>query len=178
MKNDAQKLTKNLEIPMVTVIGQNTLGIPIHQIEAIIEFGSEASYEIFERGLEEGKVLKALLDEKKIKSLIILENGDIIPSTFHFISIRNRCKDYLTFVTSVGGDNAGINIDKIHFIINYKYCDQTLVDEILEKYRVVIGYDDTDKTRSLIVMKSKTVYPSTFNFATLRRRLSSQTEEI
>lgn len=176
MKKDIVRLTKNLEIPMITVIGQNTLGVPVNEIEAIIEFGSQASCEIFEKGLEKGKVIKALLDVDKIKSLIILENGDIVPSTFHFISLRNRCKDYLTFITTVGGDNAGINVDKLHFIINYKYCDRELADEILNNYKVIIGYDDTDKTRSMIVMKSKTVYPSTFNFSTLRKRLSNNKE--
>lgn len=176
MKKDIDKLIKNLEIPMITVIGQNTLGIPVKDIEAIIEFGSQASHEIFEIALEEGRLIKALLDEDKIKSLIVLDNGDIIPSTFHFTSLRNRCKDYLTFVTTVGGDNAGINVEKINFIINYKASDQNLVDEIMEKYRVLIGYDELDKTRSMIVMQSKTVYPSTFNFSTLRKRLSNNRE--
>ena len=178
MKKDIDKLTKNLEIPTITVIGQNSVAVPVYQIEAIIEYGSQASREISERGLEEGKLIKALLDEDKIKSLILLDNGDIIPSTFHYISLRNRCSEWLTFVTTVGGDNAGINIDKIHFLINYKYCDQAVVDEILERYHVVIGYDDIDKTRSMIVMQSCTVYPSTFNFSTLRRRLSSSKEDI
>lgn len=170
------QLKLNHHCPFVTVIGRNAAGVPVYRIEAILEYNNEKAKEIFHNGLKEGKVVKTLLDETKIKSLVILDSGEIHPSSFHYTTLKQRCQKYITFVTIVGPDACGINIDKINLIINYKFDNSNkVVDELLNKnYFIRLTYDSSERTKSLIITDTKTVYPSTFNYATIRRRIHNR----
>lgn len=169
---EINKLRQSVCSPLITIIGRDGAGIPVTKIEAIIEYDNEAAKRIFHIGLDNNKVIKTLLDETKIKSLIILETGEIHPSTFHYITLKKRCEPYITLVTSVGCDAGGINIDKINLIINYK-MDKTnsIVEGLLKNCRIEFMYDDINRTKSLILLESKTVYPCTFNFKTIKSRI-------
>lgn len=173
MKYDIVKTLKEpVCTPFITIIGRSGAGIPVYRIEAIIEFNSEAAKNLFRNGLNQNKVVKTLLDESKIKSLVILDSGEIHPSTFHYVTLRKRCKPYITFATLVGCDSGGINIDKVHLIVNYKFDNSDeVVDELLSKFTFKNIYDDISRTRSLFITDAKNVYPCSFNFETVKRRI-------
>lgn len=173
MKCEAiEKLKDNICTPFITVIGRSGAGVPVNRIEAIVEFNNEIATKIFREGLKDNKVVKTLLDENKIKSIIILETGEIHPSTFHYTTLKQRCSPFITLVTTVGCDGCGINADKINLIINYKNDNSNqIVDELLTKYIMRLTYEDSQRTKSLIICDSKVVYPCTFNFTTIRKRI-------
>lgn len=165
-------LRENLCTPFMTVIGRNGAGVPIMRVEAIYEFDNEAVKSLFRKGIEENRVVKTLLDENKIKSIIILDSGEIHPSTFHYVTLRNRCLPYVTLVTTVGGDKGGVNVDKINLIINYKNVNRnSVIQELIGRYEMTIPFDDIERTKSLMLMDSQIVYPCTFNYSTIRRRI-------
>lgn len=169
---EINKLRQSLCSPLITIIGRDGAGIPVTKIEAIVEYDNEAAKKIFHNGLDNNRVIKTLLDETKIKSLIILDSGEIHPSTFHYITLKKRCEPYITLVTSVGCDAGGINIDKINLIINYKMNkSDSIVEGLLKNCRIEFMYDNIERTKSLILMESKTVYPCTFNFKTVKSRI-------
>lgn len=167
-----EKMKTSLCSPFITIIGRSGAGIPVNRIEAIVEFDNEAAKNIFRNGLTSGKVVKTLLDESKIKSLVILDSGEIHPSTFHYYTLKKRCSPYITLITNVGCDAGGINIDKVNLIVNYKIDNsQSVINELLSQYNIYYIYEDMFRTKCLLVMDSHTVYPCTFNFSTIRRRI-------
>lgn len=167
-----EKLKENLCTPFMTVIGRNGAGVPIMRVEAIYEFDNEAVKNIFAKGIQENRVVKTLLDNTKIKSIVILDSGEIHPSTFHYVTLRNRCLPYVTLVTTVGGDKGGVNVDKINLIINYKNANNNkVIKELIDKYKMIVPYEEVERTKSLMLMDSRTVYPCTFNYSTIRRRI-------
>lgn len=159
----------------ITIIGRAGAGIPVERIEAIVEYdkNDKISDNIFETALKEDKLIKTLLDKDKIKSLIILDSGEVHPSTFHYITIKDRCSQYIPIVTFVGCDKAGINGNMINLLIDYKFDTiQDVTKELLEKRNVKILYEDADRTKCLMCMDSGTIYSSTFNYKTIRKRLT------
>ena len=157
----------------ITIIGRAGAGVPVHKIEAIIEFNKndEIANKIFEKALEEDRLIKTLIDKDKIKSLIILDTGEVHPSTFHYVTIKERASDYIPIITFVGCDKAGINGNMCHLLIDYKFDTiQKVVEELLEKRDVQMLYEDADRTKSLLCMRSGKVYSSTFNYKTIKKR--------
>jgi len=157
--NAIDKIKKIGCSPFITVIGRGGAGVPVLRIEAVVEYNNS-------------KVVKTLVDESKIKSLIILDSGEIHPSTFHYNTIKQRCEPYITLVTTVGCDGGGMNVDKINLIVDYKVDNShRIIDELLSKFIMRFTYEDIERTKSIIISDSNVVYPCTFNYSTIRRRI-------
>lgn len=170
--NAIDKIKKIGCSPFITVIGRGGAGVPVMRIEAVVEYNNSKATELFHNGIKNNKVVKTLVDESKIKSLIILDSGEIHPSTFHYNTIKQRCEPYITLVTTVGCDGGGMNVDKINLIVDYKVDNShRIIDELLSKFIMRFTYEDIERTKSIIISDSNVVYPCTFNYSTIRRRI-------
>ena len=163
----------------MTIIGRAGAGVPIKKIEAIFEFSPDTNAEyIFNKALNEGKLIKTLVDTDKIRSLVILDDGQVHPSTFHFVTLKNRVVPYIPLLTTIGYDNGGINGNKINIMVDYRYEKAgAILDEFAKTKDVIPLYEDATKTKTLLMMDGGRVYPSTFNYPTLDKRYRELLEE-
>lgn len=75
----------------ITIVGRTNVKVSARKVEALIEF-SKGSYgeNIFNEALEDGRLVKVLTDTNKIRSLILMENNKVYPSTFSVTTLDNR----------------------------------------------------------------------------------------
>ena len=73
----------------ITIVGRTNVKVSARKIEALIEF-SKGSYgeNIFNEALEDGRLIKVITDTNKIRSLILMENNKVYPSTFSALDNR------------------------------------------------------------------------------------------
>lgn len=65
-----------------------------------------------------------------------------------------------------------MNVDKINLIVDYKVDNShRIIDELLSKFIMRFTYEDIERTKSIIISDSNVVYPCTFNYSTIRRRI-------
>lgn len=160
----------------ITIIGRAGAGVPVERIESILEFNKkdEVCNLIFDNALKEGKLIKTLLDKDKIKSLVFLDSGEVHPSTFHYVTLRERASKYIPIVTYIGCDKGGINGNKVHLMIDYKYENANkIVNELLNTQQIQMCYKEADRTKCLLCMDSGKIYTSTFNYKTIKKRLNN-----
>lgn len=164
----------------ITIIGRAGAGVPVHRIESILEFDKkdEVCNLIFDKALSDGKLIKTLLDKDKIKSLVFLDSGEVHPSTFHYVTLRERASQYIPIVTYIGCDKGGINGNMINLMVDYKFENASnVVEELLNNHEIQICYNEADRTKCLLCMDSGKIYTSTFNYKTIKKRLNTINEE-
>lgn len=85
----------------ITIVGRTNVKVSARKIEALIEF-SKGSYgeNIFNEALEDGRLIKVITDTNKIRSLILMENNKVYPSTFSVSTLDNRIYLATHFVKS------------------------------------------------------------------------------
>ena len=85
----------------ITIVGRTNVKVSARKIESIIEF-SKGSYgeNIFNEALEDGRLVKVLTDTNKIRSLLLMENNKVYPSTFSVSTLDNRIYLATHFVKS------------------------------------------------------------------------------
>lgn len=157
----------------ITIIGRAGAGVPVQKIEAILEFCPVTNAEqIFDKAMSEGRLIKTLVDKEKIRSIIILASGEVHPSTFHYTTLRDRVVPHIPLFTTIGCDFGGINGDKINLMIDYRYekIDE-VTQELMQTKNIISLYPETHRTKTLLVMDSGNVYPSTFNYPTIDKRI-------
>lgn len=157
----------------ITIIGRAGAGVPVKKIELILEFCPQTNAEkIFDKALNEGRLIKTLVDKERIKSLVILDSGEVHPSTFHYITLRDRVVPHIPLFTAIGCDFGGINGDKINLMIDYRWDNiDEIVQELAQTKNIVPLYAEDNRTKTLLVMDNGSVYPSTFNYPTIDKRI-------
>lgn len=157
----------------ITIIGRAGAGVPVKKIEAILEFGPQTTAEkIFDKAMKEGKLIKTLVDKDKIRSIVILESGEVHPSTFHYTTLRDRVVPHIPLFTAIGCDFGGINGDKVNLMIDYRYEKiDDVVQELAQTKNIIPLYTEDNRTKTLLVMDTGSVYPSTFNYPTIDKRI-------
>lgn len=157
----------------ITIIGRTGASVPIHKIEAILEFCHQTSAEeIFDKAMKEGRLIKTLVDKDKIRSIVILESGEVYPSTFHYTTLRDRAVPHIPLFTSIGCDLGGINGNKINLMIDYHYEKiDDIVQELVQTKNIISLYPESNRTKTLLIMHGGNVYPSTFNYPTIDKRI-------
>lgn len=76
---------------LITIVGRSNVKVSARKIEALIEFQKGKYGEIiFNEALNTGRFIKVLTDPNKIKSLILMENNKVYPSTFSVSTLENR----------------------------------------------------------------------------------------
>lgn len=85
----------------ITIVGRTNVKVSARKIEALIEF-SKGSYgeNIFNEALEDGRLIKVITNTNKIRSLILMENNKVYPSTFSVSTLDNRIYLATHFVKS------------------------------------------------------------------------------
>lgn len=157
----------------ITIIGRAGAGVPVQKIEAILEFSPQTTAEkIFDKAMQEGKLIKTLVDKDKIRSIVILESGEVHPSTFHYTTLRDRVVPHIPLFTTIGCDLGGINGDKINLMIDYRYENiDDVVQELAQTKNIIPLYTEDNRTKTLLVMDTGSIYPSTFNYPTIDKRI-------
>lgn len=170
---------------MITVVGAGVLAaINSKDIVLLVKFSNgsnDFANFIYEKALSENKLMKLTLDKDKIKTLIILNDNRMVPSTFGFSTLKKRC-DCLRFINIITGPYEQVCINQ-----NYIY---TLFDKTIYKNKEFHkhGYFDNDlykyfynnkKTRAYVAIKNLnnpskiSIFPSNFNYRTLLERINA-----
>lgn len=78
---------------MVTIVGRDMGAVSAQQVQALIDFNSIEGEHIFNSALENGTYIKFITDKSKIKTLVIMDNGNIYPSTFNLSTLMKRISE-------------------------------------------------------------------------------------
>lgn len=85
----------------ITIVGRTNVKVSASKNWALIEFSKESYGEnIFNEALEDGRLIKVITDTNKIRSLILMENNKVYPSTFSVSTLDNRIYLATHFVKS------------------------------------------------------------------------------
>ena len=77
---------------MVTIIGRDMGAISASQVEAVIDFATDEAKYILQNARAQQNYIPFLADETKIKSLVLMTNGKVYPSTFRTVTLMERVK--------------------------------------------------------------------------------------
>lgn len=93
MKNrDIIKELSGLE-RTVTIVGKSEVRVAVSKIVAVIDIKCEESELILQKSIQEGHFMPFIRDKSKIRSYLLMDNGDLYPSTFRVKTICDRMKE-------------------------------------------------------------------------------------
>lgn len=78
---------------MITVVGRDMGAISATNVESLIDYALPEAQLIISNARNEGKYRQFITDESKIKSLIIMTNGIVYPSSFRVVTLNERIKE-------------------------------------------------------------------------------------
>lgn len=81
---------------MVTVIGRDMGAIAANEVESVIDYALPEAKTILRLAREQGKFVPLIVDDAKIKSLLVMTQGAIYPSTFRVTTLMERIKSATT----------------------------------------------------------------------------------
>lgn len=77
---------------MITVVGQDMGAIAANNVEALIDYTVPEARDIILKARNEGKYCQLIADDSKIKTLIIMTNGIVYPSSFRVVTLADRIR--------------------------------------------------------------------------------------
>jgi hypothetical protein len=75
---------------IVTVVGNNLGAINAQMVESILCASTEEAQNILQESIREGRYCPLIADRSKIKSIVILSNGQVYPSNFRYVTLTRR----------------------------------------------------------------------------------------
>lgn len=75
---------------MITVVGRDLGAISAVDVEGIIDYTLPEAQVIIQKAKAGNKYYPFVADDSKIKSLIIMTNGTVYPSTFRVVTLMER----------------------------------------------------------------------------------------
>lgn len=78
--------------PQITIVGRDVGKVSASKIESLVDFSSDAAGIILTEALENNTFVKLVTDSSKIKTLVILDNGKVYPSTFKIKALAGRIR--------------------------------------------------------------------------------------
>ena len=82
---------------MITVVGRDMGSISASNVEAVLDYALPEAQEIIVKARSANKYRPFITDESKIKSLIIMTNGVVYPSSFRVVTLNERIKEATDF---------------------------------------------------------------------------------
>lgn len=81
---------------LITIVGRDMGQIAANNVEAIFDFASKEGKDLYAKAIEEGRYVRFISDQSKIKCLVLMINGKVYPSTFTVPTLHNRIKEATT----------------------------------------------------------------------------------
>lgn len=166
---------------VIGIVGQDRCVVATDMIEAILLFNEQKNpeaFQVYTEAMDNNFFCPVISDTDKIKSLLILSNGQVYPSIFRVPTLSKRLEELgRDNITVTGCDKCIIPVDSIESILQLDDSESDEADKILLSsiesgvYHPLIK--DKDKIKSLVILSNGQVYPSTFNVSTLSKRINS-----
>lgn len=78
---------------MITVVGRDMGSISATNVESVIDYTLPEAEMIINEARSKNKYRQFIADESKIKSLIIMTNGIVYPSSFRVVTLNERIRE-------------------------------------------------------------------------------------
>lgn len=78
---------------MITVVGRDMGSISATNVESVIDYTLPEAKLILNEARSKNKYRHFIADESKIKSLIIMTNGIVYPSSFRVVTLNERIRE-------------------------------------------------------------------------------------
>ncbi len=75
---------------MITIVGPKMGAVSANMVESILSIKLEEAQIVLKEALEDGRYCPLIGDKSKIKSLVILSNGQVYPSNFRYDTLKGR----------------------------------------------------------------------------------------
>lgn len=83
---------------LITVVGRDLGAISANKVESVMDYLCEEARYIIAEAKTRGKYISLISDEQKIKSIVLMDNGKVYPSTFRVVTLMERIKEATTTV--------------------------------------------------------------------------------
>lgn len=91
---------KNIKIEVVTrpnvlvnIVGRDMGAVSATKVESVIDFSLPEAKTLLLRARNENKYHPLIGDENKIKSLVLMDNGVVYPSSFRVVTLNDRIRE-------------------------------------------------------------------------------------
>ncbi len=78
---------------MITVVGRDMGSISATNVESVIDYALPEAQLVLNKARNENNYRQFIADENKIKSLIIMTNGVVYPSSFRVVTLNERIRE-------------------------------------------------------------------------------------
>lgn len=78
---------------LITVIGRDMGAVSASSVESVIDYTLPEARLLVEEAKNKNKFKPLITDDDKIKSIIVMVNGQIYPSTFRVVTLIDRIKN-------------------------------------------------------------------------------------
>ena len=75
---------------VITIVGRDAGAVAVSMVEAILDIKAPETSIVLENALNENRYCPLVADKSKIKSLVVLSNGKVYPSTFRVPTLSKR----------------------------------------------------------------------------------------
>lgn len=75
---------------MITIVGPKMSAVNADMVESILSIKLEEAQIVLRDAMSEGRYCPLIGDQTKIKSLVILSNGQVYPSNFRYDTLKGR----------------------------------------------------------------------------------------
>lgn len=86
---------------LITVIGRDMGAISADKVEAVVDNSISEAQLIVNKARSENNYRQLITDETKIKSLIIMTNGIVYPSSFRVVTLIERIREATTEINDI-----------------------------------------------------------------------------
>lgn len=164
----------------INLVTREKGALSVDLIESILMFDKnefEESYQYFNNSINTGTFYPLITEEKKIKSLFVLTNGMVYPSSFRTIRQSNTLSENnIDMLTVIGGDKCLVPVRNVESILQVDSDEgingPDLLNKAIKDGNLVPLVFDKDKIKSIVILSNGQVYPSTFNASTLISRIN------
>lgn len=91
-------IVKNQTNNIVTLVGGDLGAVSVDKIESLIDFSTKEAKEIVKKAQEEQRYINYVMDDKKIKTIVVLTNGNVYPCSFNLNTMVKRIEQASSIV--------------------------------------------------------------------------------
>lgn len=77
---------------VITIVGRDAGAVATSMVEAILDIKAPETELVLETAMRENRYCPLVADKSKIKSLVLLSNGKVYPSTFRVPTLSKRLR--------------------------------------------------------------------------------------
>lgn len=77
---------------MVTVVGRDMGAISAQSVQAVLDYALSETKTYVQEARVQGKFIPLIAEESKIKSVLIMNNGVVYPSSFRVVTLMERIR--------------------------------------------------------------------------------------